>query len=1031
MPPKTPPHLEKVDVPIRLFKGIDTKSDQFVVLDGQLTDLQNGEHSTIGALKKRRQYTAQTLNILPSGTLSEAVAISKRKDERLLWSTAGMYGYASQYNKWILKSKDWTVNIKAVPDGRSYKGIIMGQPTCMSVGYAVVVVYLTFGDTTDYVTLRYNVYNSLTGDIIQEGKKIKGYGNLSAANAANRTRVSLMQFSTDKIGIIAIDDMGATAEISLWYIDEDDPTTLSPVGNIVTTAHTDCVFEVAPIDVTTGILCFKHSGGNLALQKFTISGASGATTTTAFPVGQCIGALHTGSAGSSTDCTHMVFSDASQNVEIYGVADDLTTVRFANATIDTTLTASTIRQACGVVDPGKSDTVYWVYSCQGGALDRVKTCSTQLTNGSVAGQQILKYWSYIVTRPWAALSNTEIHVALGYGITSGAVPDFQYPTGFVVKCSYYDPGHVSLATNFGRIVARFLPASNWNPENAASSSQWYGLNNGGRAKGLQNGVQKFWVVEETGSIINSAARTLGITRVTLDYAPTLPHAGVEYGDALQMVGGYLKQYDGVSVFENGFLIPPPDVTLTQSASGGSMSDGTYQICTVLEYRDAAGNLHRSMPSNAQTITIPPSTSTGKITVTVRSNPYTNHSYYNSASGRILIGIYRTEDGESTFYRCGSVYSDDELTISQNIDVTESDATLVGQQLLYTTGGILAAEQPPQPQAVATYGSRLAVLDDRRRVWFSKDRVAGLAPEFSSSLVVPLGCDWMGDAVAAAELDGRLIVFSENGIQKISGRGPGTTGLGGTFGDPLIVSRDIGAKADTPIVATDSGIYFISQGGIAMLGRDMQIQWIGLPVASYASLTFTGAVHVPKRNRVVFSSSDGRTLAWDYIAQMWATWTPPQSVGAALWDNEHAIVESDGQALLQATTGNFTDGGSGGDIALDVTTGWIHLGKLQGFQRLYEILLFVRKQSAHTINVDIFQDYEATKRETVSLAYAGTAGDGFPLSFRVATEQCKAVKLRIYDSAQSGTKEGVQLLEVMLRIGAKPGGLKLPTAYRVE
>jgi hypothetical protein len=268
------------------------------------------------------------------------------------------------------------------------------------------------------------------------------------------------------------------------------------------------------------------------------------------------------------------------------------------------------------------------------------------------------------------------------------------------------------------------------------------------------------------------------------------------------------------------------------------------------------------------------------------------------------------------------------------------------------------------------------------------------------------------------MDDNLVVFGENSIQVFAGEGLNDTGAFNTLSEPRTVATDVGAIANSPRAKFEQGILFKSAKGFTLLSRSLQVDdHVGWPVEDYNSLTLSSAVVVPGKRQVRFGHSDGDVLAYDYGVGKWSLLIAPDQVSATFWNDLYCLLQSSGVVWKQST--GFVDDAAA--ISLVAETPWIKLASVQGFQRLYRCSVLGTWKSAHTLTLKVYYDYNDTVAETVTWDLSSGYSAEDPLQVRHHLgKACEAVKFRLEDSAQAGTKESASWAGVSLEIGGKGG-----------
>lgn len=444
-------------------------------------------------------------------------------------------------------------------------------------------------------------------------------------------------------------------------------------------------------------------------------------------------------------------------------------------------------------------------------------------------------------------------------------------------------------------------------------------------------------------------------------------------------GGLLNQYDGTQLVENNFHVYPDNVICSTSASVGSGSTtyATFFYQAAYEWQDNAGNLHRSSPS------IP-------ISQVVSSINFTNTIYVPTLRltaktlNPVKVVLYRWSTLQQSYYQVTSITNPvintklaDFVTIVDN----KYDSQILGNNLLYTTGGVVDNTGPNPSRAVSQFDSRLWSIDaeNPNLARFSKQVLETTPVEMSELLTYfvqpnagaqgstgPMACQY--------PLDDKMIVFKKNAVYYIAGTGPDNTGANSQYSQPIFVTGTVGCDNQNSIVLIPQGLMFETDKGIWLLGRDLSTQYIGKDVESYNGQRVTSAVVVPGTNQVRFSLETGITLVYDYFQNAWDTFKGINPIAACLYQNKHTYVDRYGK-VFQETPGTYLDGSS--PTLLSFKTGWLSLAGLQGYQRAYSLLLLGEYFTPHRLTMGIAYDYDPSVQQLASLIpynYSAPWGD---------------------------------------------------------
>lgn len=441
----------------------------------------------------------------------------------------------------------------------------------------------------------------------------------------------------------------------------------------------------------------------------------------------------------------------------------------------------------------------------------------------------------------------------------------------------------------------------------------------------------------------------------------------EIGHNLNVSGGYITSYDGYSPVENGFFVWPDNVETSFSSTGGniaaqpngSTNTNAYAYQVTYEWTDNQGNLIRSAPSIPVAVTTVGSGTTGSIALYI---PTLRLTY--KINTPVVIVVYRWSVANPIYYQVSSITvptlnntAVDYITYTD----TQADASIIGNNILYTTGGVIENISPPASNIVTLFNNRLWLVDaeDPNLLWFSKQVIENTPVEMSDLLTIYVSPTTAsegstGPITALAPMDDKLIVFKQNALGYINGIGPDNTGANNGYSDFTLINSVVGSTNQQSLVFMPQGIMFQSNKGIWLVGRDLSTNYIGAPVESLTTdATVLSAINVPATNQVRFTLDSGITLIYDYYFNQWGTFINIPAISSTIYQGLHTYINSYGQ-VFQETPGIYLDNSS--PVLMSFTTGWINLAGLQGFERFYYSLLLGTYISPFTLNVQFGYDY---------------------------------------------------------------------------
>ncbi|MDQ3023389.1 MAG: hypothetical protein M3R04_03230 [bacterium] len=503
--------------------------------------------------------------------------------------------------------------------------------------------------------------------------------------------------------------------------------------------------------------------------------------------------------------------------------------------------------------------------------------------------------------------------------------------------------------------------------------------------------------------VNILPNVYGLTMEASDSRLSPP---VVAADCIVFPGAQPKLYDGDAISEIGFHTFPEKPTTVDSGVGGMVA-GTYTYRCVYEWTDAGGRLHRSQPSAASTaLTVAVSRS---ITVTVGTLRVTDKA-------GVTIGVFR-EDGDGIYHRVGviaNVATADTTTFGDGMTITAASAA----EILYTTGNVLPNDAPPACTIAGVARNRLwlgGVVTGE--LWHSKELGPDYGISFSDFLTLP---EPDGETpTAIGEMDQSGLVFYEDSIRSITGDGPNDLGQG-DYVDTKVLSG-YGTTQPGNVAFTPIGAIYLSKDGWRNINRGMTDEPIGAPVQDYDTATYKGAVVLPKRSHVMFFSSGGRTVVYDWANQQWYTYTGQAAAAATIYGDVYAYVSSAGVVSYEVD-GQSHDNSVA--IATKYRLTWLNFGGLAAFQRIYSLQAVGEYMGAHTLRATWEFDHIAT-----TYAYNVTpAANPYRFETRPPVQRCTAARVTI-EEIVSGLTGGFRLSGLSALIGIKPGHKPVAAASR--
>lgn len=539
----------------------------------------------------------------------------------------------------------------------------------------------------------------------------------------------------------------------------------------------------------------------------------------------------------------------------------------------------------------------------------------------------------------------------------------------------------------------------------------------------------------------------GVNSTTINfYSPNSSYTRTAMADTLTIGGGYPYLYDSGTVTEEGFHVFPefPATGISKANSGGSITDGTHAYIITYEWTDAQGNVYRSCPS----IGVSNGANSGGAG-NASTNTLTIPTLRITSKALVSIVVYRTTANGSQYQRISSItaplINDPTVDTVSYVD-TLSDAGQAAGENLYTFGGVVENISPPAAVALCTFQNRVMLLpsENRQTTWFSKQVVPGTAIQFSDFFTLPVD-PFGGDIVAIAPMDAYFVQFKQTCIYQITGDGPDDTGNQWTFTPAALITTDVGCIDARSVVLMPMGLMFRGQKGIYLLGRGLDVQYIGADVQAFVTpdVSVVAATLVSSKNQVHFCLSNGMRLTYDYFMQQWGNEPLVNLVDATVWQQQYCYLQSFGRVMVEDASGVvFSDAGE--FYPLKMQTSWLNFAGVSGLQRVYNFMILGDYQSPHQLKVSIAYDFNPTPTQVVLIdataidpGFWGDGatwgsdpvwGGGFPsYQYRVNLTQQKCTSMQItIEDVQTGIApgEGMRLSNLTFIAGMKSGFRKV-------
>lgn len=942
--------LPKQTITINFAKGIDTKTDPYQITVGTFAALKNSIFDTLGRLTKRNGYS--NLTALPNAEQSILTTLNGN----LIAAGIDLYAYSRDTNEWLNEGRVQPVKLNTLPLIRVSTSQT-GADAVVSANSLTLLVYMDNGASY------YQISDSDTGQQIVNRVALP-------ATAKNPRAFILGPYFI----ITFIQTVSGSPNLRYIAIPTANPQvagTPGTISNSVGSLNSGYDGFVG----SNNILYMAWGGPTNTVKVAGLLVSLIVTATQTIPASNAD--IMSVTVDSTVNRVFISFWDAG-STNAYSAAYDYTLTQTMAKTL---LVSGVSLRTVTSIATGNSLKVFYetINTYPSGALsDYVSTVTVtppvSFGTGTVSAPTVVLRSVGLASK--AILASTgEIYMMVAYG-PQGQTPstnDSNQPTYFLIDSTGAIYMRLAYSNGGGYMSSQVLPTISVLTDEVTGRDAFYVpylitdfLTTVNKGTALPSGTPVNAIYTQTG--VNLARFIVGGVSEYLS----------EIAGALHLTGGQLWEYDGVTPVEHGFQVWPENVAVSTSTTGGLITAQTYNYVFTYEWTDAAGNLHRSAPSIPTTIVTTGSTSTNTLVV-----PTLRLTYKVQPNPVRIVG-YRWSTAQQTYYQFtdvqAPVVNDPSVDYVTIVD-TLADSAILGTTLLYTTGGVVENIAAPASAALALFNNRLFLIDaeNPNLLWFSKQVIQNTPVEMSDLLTLYIaptsGAQGStGPTTALSAMDDKLIIFKRDAIYYITGRGPDNTGANNDFSDPVFVTSTVGCSNPNSIVLMPDGLMFQSDKGIWLLGRDLSTLYIGFPVETYNNAIVYSATAIPGTNQVRFVIENNVTLVYDYFVKQWLTHSNINAIAATLYEGQHTYLNSYGQ-VFQETPGMYTDGSK--PVLMSLTTSWLNLAGLQGYERFYFAHLLGTYYTPFTLDVQIAYDYNPSAVQSISVLpdnYASNWGD---------------------------------------------------------
>lgn len=902
--------LEKQSVNINFALGLDTKTDPNQIPVGKFLSLKNAVFNKGGGLQKRNGFGF--LTSLPDTTYTTLSTFN----DNLIALGDSLSAYSTDTNQWINKGS-------IIPVSLSSQSLVRTATSQQTVDAATSANNLTIAVWKDSDTnYYYKINDSNNGNAIVAQTQLPTGAVLPRVFLlGNYFVITFLKSISGNINLQYLAISTSNTSITVG------PTSLSTTVKLITSAYDGQVVDdklYLAWDASDGGGAVRVTVVNQYLtQMFTFVLAS----YNAAKISIC------GDTSGVNPVIWLSFFNASNNA--YTMAfDNVLAQSLAPTLLISSISATHITSTAynNVV------TVYYdvvnTYSFSSTRSDYIRKITCTI-GGSVGTASTVLRSVQIASK--AFVYNGNSYLLAAYGGT-------YQPTNFLINSSGDVIAKLSYSNSLGYQSSQILPNTV-----LLSDTVYFGYLFKDQVVALNK--------DQNASSVGGIYGQLGINLASITFMSKTQT--VEIGNSLILSGGIVRMYDGIKPVELGFNLWPEDLGYSTLTTGGSMTAQIYYYVATYEWTDAQGNIHRSAPSIPLEADISASmTSTNTVTVNVPTYRIT----YKVGSNPVRIVLYRWSTAQQIFYQVTSLTSptlNSVTTDSVAIIDTYSDAQILGNNILYTTGGVVENIAPPASNALTLNKSRLFLVDaeNQNTVWFSKVVVQNTPVEttdlFTKYLAPSISASGnVGTVKALFAMDDKLIAFKKDSIYYMVGNGPDNTGANDDFSEFVFITSTVGCEEPFSLAFMPNGIVFQSDKGRWLLGRDLSTKYYGAPVEDFISEDVS-AQTIPGTNQVRIILNDGKVIMYDYYYDQWGEFQGIPAISSTVYQGLHTILNQYGE-VLQETPNAYIDGSR--PVLLSFTTGWLNLLGLQGYERAYFFYVLGKFYTPHKVQIQIAYDY---------------------------------------------------------------------------
>lgn len=1027
--------VENQVIPIDFGQGVDSKTDPKLVVPGKMLRLENGVFTNIKRVAKRNGYSALSTTVSDGIALQGPDLVHAYNDELIAGDGDRLLSYSTSESAWIDKGDYQSIELSKGSIDQDIPASGYGDAAILN-NYAVYCYSSQYQTNSDLTPEYAEAYGSLVD--LSTGVEIIPATLLSTMSANNpqKTKCVLLGGTTLAVTYLAADGLS----VIMRRVTFTSPGIASfSAETTVTTGNLERPeYDIAATATGAAIL---YANGSTRVTLVDTSGVITSSANITDPTDAGVGHINVDATNGNIWCYWFSTNATTSFAELsYGILSSALATVLAKTNIDTGTLAS---QFGNVIATSLTTTTQAVhYSWMMPLSTDVATDQTMVTRyanvdstGTAPSPTVFSYGVSPYSRSFrVGALNYAVFAYIGSDIlglnpaTASNVTAQQQPTYFILQIYPHAVETIPIVVGrFGAGLANNFAVyfGKYTVNCPAISATKFLL-----TCGLQLQDFRTDIFQVPGQGFGSLC---GEFFYQIDFGSNDTYIATTCGGIEVFNGGLLQMYDGQAVTELGFHLYPEIVLEAVTTTGGAVPAGSHSYIAIYQWTDGQGNLHQSAPSLAQTINVADFPGTDSVNIAIST------AYLSTKPG-ISVAVYRTEAAGTVYYQVNDpVFSTSvDPTLGASVYITDllSDGDLAGnpQPYTYPASAVLENSTPPPSTLMLSHNNRLWFVDaeNPNTIWYTKSTQSGVGLSPSAFLTQQLDPKF-GNIAALAEMDEKLITFKDNGIFVQSGDGAADTGTGSTLSFPQFVPSDVGCLYPKSVVGTPTGVMFQSAKGIYMLGRALNVVYIGAEVQQYNSQVITSAILVPGKSQIRFLVNSGTTIVYDYIFNQWSTFTAHTGLSATAWQDTYVYATTAGSVFRESSS-LYADNGTG--YALLAQTSWLALATVQGFQRVRRLIMLGdyangSSGSTHGLQIQAAYDFSTSFSTAQTYTFGAVSTSGvYQYRDRLPQQKCDTISLLIQEINVTDTASYIDLTNISFEAGIKKGVNKLAQGQSV-